>query len=237
MPALDLAEMAADRASLTQGLGAQMSGRDGSTPAWVAQSAGCWPPRGSTRKGSSLMSIPAAGPVAPASAAQKTADVSQDARAADGDYFTAGFGRATVKDDDGDYKSNSTQATTASAVQAALTDIKLRAADSPGGRRRAGLARASQYALSRDAEGARDCAAPGPLLEGKRIGRGVRTRHRANSNLSRPAYGVPSVCIVLRGNLPSVLNSLIRAAAIVCILIGGLRPATAARRIPFSSKS
>ncbi|SEE81262.1 hypothetical protein SAMN05444161_7265 [Rhizobiales bacterium GAS191] len=60
-----------------------------------------------------------------APAVQKAQVVSTNARAADGDYKTKGVGRSAVKDADGDYKPTSTQATSSSPVQAALTLLKL----------------------------------------------------------------------------------------------------------------
>ncbi|MFI5012351.1 MAG: hypothetical protein ACHQAY_08390 [Hyphomicrobiales bacterium] len=59
------------------------------------------------------------------SAAHKTQAASPNARAADGDYKTKGVGRSTVKDADGDYKPTTSQAKSSSAVQAAVTGLKL----------------------------------------------------------------------------------------------------------------
>jgi hypothetical protein len=71
------------------------------------------------------MSIPAAGTVAPPPAAQTAPDAALVPRAAGGDDTTTGSGNATVIDADDIYRPAFTQATTPSAVQAVLTDIKL----------------------------------------------------------------------------------------------------------------
>ena len=63
-------------------------------------------------------------PIASVPPPQPTASATPNQRAADGDYLAPGPGRATVKDADGDYKPSPAQTST-SAVQAALTDIKL----------------------------------------------------------------------------------------------------------------
>ncbi len=71
------------------------------------------------------MSISAVGSI-PIAQTQSSVS-SQNARAADGDYKAPGAGRSKVKDADGDYKptSVSTQSTSSSAVQAAVTGLKL----------------------------------------------------------------------------------------------------------------
>jgi hypothetical protein len=69
------------------------------------------------------MPISSTSSVALPPAVPKTPAVSQNARAADGDYLAAGPGRSTLKDADGDYKPIATQAS--NAVQTALTGIKL----------------------------------------------------------------------------------------------------------------
>jgi hypothetical protein len=69
------------------------------------------------------MSIFAANSPPPAPPVQKTPDVGQDARPADGDTLKPGIGRLTVKDGDGDYRP--IPATASASVQAAVTDIKL----------------------------------------------------------------------------------------------------------------
>jgi hypothetical protein len=72
-------------------------------------------------EGMSVSSINSASQTA---VAQQTQAVSQNARAADGDYKAPGANRATDKDADGDYKPSSAQAQSSSAVQAALTTLK-----------------------------------------------------------------------------------------------------------------
>ncbi|MFI5012762.1 MAG: hypothetical protein ACHQAY_10470 [Hyphomicrobiales bacterium] len=69
--------------------------------------------------------VSAINPVSAAPAVQKAQSVSQNARAADGDYKTKGPGRSSVKDADGDYKASSAPAKSSPAVQAALTGLKL----------------------------------------------------------------------------------------------------------------
>jgi len=71
------------------------------------------------------MSVSPTAPVsAPAPAQRILNNPGQDQRAADGDYPTPGPGRSAIKDADGDYKPTAAQMTS-SAVQAAVTDIKL----------------------------------------------------------------------------------------------------------------
>ena len=57
---------------------------------------------------------------------QTTPPLASNAKAADGDYKTKGAGRSTVKDGDGDYKptQSSAAATSSSAVQSAVTNLK-----------------------------------------------------------------------------------------------------------------
>jgi len=71
------------------------------------------------------MSFSAAGSSGNASNVQSSAVAVSNRRAADGDYMTGGFGRAAIKDTDGDYKPLATaQTTSSSSVQAALTSLK-----------------------------------------------------------------------------------------------------------------
>lgn len=71
------------------------------------------------------MDISSVNSAASALPVQNTQSSSKNARAADGDYKTQGPGRAAVKDADGDYKPSSPAAKASSAVQQALTSLKV----------------------------------------------------------------------------------------------------------------